>query len=149
MCRGSLCAARYGFQVTIQPSCFELSVWSLTLGSKPETCRYTAPVLLSTFSHGRCGADSTISGLVKVLPPSRDTAITFLNPLTPTGTLDFNYLKPFVSLSYDIRKDLSYKTAWNYFGYDDHGVANPVGLALLPSQNFNGSNVTFSLKYVY
>jgi hypothetical protein len=74
---------------------------------------------------------------------------TFLNPLTPTGTLDFNYLKPFVSLTIDIRKDLSYKTSWNYFGYNDRGIANPIGLALLPSQDFNGSNITFSLKYVY
>jgi hypothetical protein len=74
---------------------------------------------------------------------------TFLNPLTPTGTLDFNYLKPFVSLAFDIYKGVSYKTAWNYYGYNDHGIANPIGLALLPSQDFNGSNVTFSVKYVF
>jgi len=74
---------------------------------------------------------------------------TFLNPFSPTGTLDFNYLKPFVSVAFNIRKDLTYKTSWNYFGYNDHGVVNPVGLAPLPSQDFNGSNVTFSLKYVY
>jgi len=74
---------------------------------------------------------------------------TFLNPLTPTGTLDFNYLKPFVSLAFDIYKGVSYKTAWNYFGYNDHGIANPAGLAVLPAQDFNGSNVTFSLKYVF
>jgi hypothetical protein len=74
---------------------------------------------------------------------------TFLNALNPSGTLNFNYLKPFVSLSYDIRKDLTYKTSWNYFGYNDRGFPNPAGLAPLPSQDFNGSNVTFSLKYVY
>lgn len=74
---------------------------------------------------------------------------TFLNPLQPTGTLDFNYLKPFVSLEVLLYQGLSYKTAWNYFGYNDKGVANPLGLALLPSQDFNGSNVTFSLKYAF
>ena len=74
---------------------------------------------------------------------------TFLNPLQPTGTLDFNYLKPFVSLAIDIRKDLTYKTSWNYFGYNDRGIANPIGLAPIPGQDFNGSNITFSLKYVY
>jgi hypothetical protein len=74
---------------------------------------------------------------------------TFLNPLQPTGTLDFNYLKPFVSLAIDIRKDLTYKTAWNYFGYNDRGIANPIGLAPIPAQDFNGSNITFSLKYRY
>jgi hypothetical protein len=73
---------------------------------------------------------------------------TLLNPLTPTGTLDFNYLKPQASLAVDIYKGVTYKTAWNYYGYDDHGVANPVGLAPLPLQNFNGSNITFSLLYL-
>jgi hypothetical protein len=73
---------------------------------------------------------------------------TMLNPLTPTGTLDFNYLKPQASLAVDIYKGVTYKTAWNYYGYDDHGVANPVGLAPLPLQNFNGSNITFSLLYL-
>jgi hypothetical protein len=72
---------------------------------------------------------------------------TFLNPLTPTGTLDFNYLKPQASLAVDIYKGVTYKTAWNYYGYDDHGVANPLGLAPIPLQNFNGSNITFSLLY--
>ena len=74
---------------------------------------------------------------------------TFLNPLTPTGTLDFNYLKPAASLAIDIYKGLTYKTAWNYYGYDGRGVSNPAGLAFLPSQDFNGSNVTLSLKYLF
>ncbi len=76
---------------------------------------------------------------------------TVLNPLTPTGTLDFTYLKPFVSVAFDLYKGLSYKTAWNYYGYDTHGPGpiNPVGLVPLPSQNFNGSNVTFSLRYLF
>ncbi len=63
---------------------------------------------------------------------------TFLNPIIPTGTLDFNYLKPYASLAFDLYKGLIYKTAWNYFGYITEGVANPPGLAALPSQNFNG-----------
>jgi len=74
---------------------------------------------------------------------------TFLSALSPTGTLDFNYLKPLASLSFDIYKGLSYKTAWNYYGYNDKGIANPVGLASLPSQDFNGSNLTFSFRYAF
>jgi len=74
---------------------------------------------------------------------------TFLNPMTPTGMLDFNYVKPLASLAFDIYKGLTYKTSWNYYGYNDHGVANPAGLATLPSQNFNGSNVTFSARYAF
>ena len=74
---------------------------------------------------------------------------TFLNKLQPTGPLDFNYIRPFVSLEVGLYRGMSYKTAWNYYGYNDQGVANPVGLALLPLQDFNGSNVTFSLKYSF
>jgi hypothetical protein len=74
---------------------------------------------------------------------------TFLNPLTPTGTLDFNYVRPFASLAFDIYRGLAYKTAWNYYEYSDRGVANPIGLAPLPSQDFNGNNVTFSFRYSF
>ncbi len=74
---------------------------------------------------------------------------TFLSPFAPTGTLDFNYVKPLASLAFDIYKGLAYKTAWNYYGYNDHGVANPAGLAPLPPQDFNGSNVTFSFRYAF
>ena len=74
---------------------------------------------------------------------------TFLNPLTPTGTLDFDYTKPFASLAFEIYKGLTYKTAWNYYGYKDREAANPPGLALVPSQDFNGNNVTFSFLYAF
>lgn len=73
----------------------------------------------------------------------------FLNPLQPTGPLDFNYMKPSASLMIDLYKGVSYKTGWNYYGYNDHGVANSAGLALLPLQDFNGNNVTFSLRYSF
>ncbi len=72
-----------------------------------------------------------------------------INQLQPTGPLDFNYLKPYASLAFDVYRGLTYKTAWNYFGYSDRGIANPVGLAPLPSQDFNGSNLTFSFRYSF
>jgi len=74
---------------------------------------------------------------------------TFLNPLTPTGTLDFDYFTPYASVTFDIYKGVSYRTAWNYYGYQDHGIANPVGLAPLPSENFNGNNITFVFRYAF
>jgi len=74
---------------------------------------------------------------------------TFLNPISPTGTLDFDYLKPSVSLAFDLYKGLIYKTAWNYYGYIDAGISNPPGLATLASQTFNGSNVAFSFRYAF
>jgi len=74
---------------------------------------------------------------------------TFLNPITPTGTLDFNYLTPRASLMFNIYRGLSYKTAWNYYGYADRGIENPPGLALLPTQGFNANNIVFSLLYAF
>jgi hypothetical protein len=49
----------------------------------------------------------------------------------------------------DIYRGLSYKTAWNYYNYNDRGVANPTGLAPLLSQDFNGNNITFSFRYAF
>ena len=43
---------------------------------------------------------------------------TFLNPLTPAGTLDYNYVTPYVSIGIDIYRGLAYKIAWNYYGFD-------------------------------
>jgi hypothetical protein len=74
---------------------------------------------------------------------------TFLSALSPTGTLDFNFLKPTASLAFDIYNGLTYKTSWNYYGYNDRGTANPVGLAPLPLQDFNGSNITFAFRYAF
>ena len=73
----------------------------------------------------------------------------FLNPRAPTGPLDFNYIKPTVSLAIELYKNVTYKTAWNYYGYNDKGVVNPAALAPLPLQDFNGNNVTFSLRYAF
>lgn len=72
-----------------------------------------------------------------------------INALEPTGPLDFDYLKPTASLAVDLYKGITYKTSWNYYGYNDHGVGNPAGLAALPAQDFNGSNVTFSFRYMF
>ena len=73
----------------------------------------------------------------------------FLNPLTPSGTLSFNYQQPYASITIDLYRGLSFKTAWNYYGYNETGVTNPFGLAAIPLQDFNGSNATFSFRYAF
>jgi hypothetical protein len=73
----------------------------------------------------------------------------FLNPLTPSGTLDFNYQKPYASVVIDLYRGLSYKMAWDYFGFNETGTTNPFGLAAIPLQDFNGSNATFSFRYSF
>jgi hypothetical protein len=74
---------------------------------------------------------------------------TFLNPLTPLGTLDFNYQRPYASITIDIYRGLSYKMAWNYYGFNETGATNPFSLAPIQLQDFNGSNATFSIRYAF
>jgi hypothetical protein len=73
----------------------------------------------------------------------------FLNPLTPSGTLDFNYQRPYASIAIDIARGLSYKMSWNYYGFNQAGNTTPFGLAAIQSQDFNGSNATFSFRYSF
>jgi hypothetical protein len=74
---------------------------------------------------------------------------TFLNPLTPSGTLDYNYLTPYGSISFDLYRGLTSKLAWNYYGFNEEGTTTPFGLAAIPLQDFNGSNATFSFLYKF
>ncbi|MGC1104910.1 MAG: hypothetical protein WA876_00085 [Candidatus Acidiferrales bacterium] len=73
----------------------------------------------------------------------------FLNPLTPSGTLDYNYQMPYGSIVIDTGKGFSYKLGWNYYGFNETGDTNPFGLAAIPLQDFNGSNITFSFRYSF
>jgi len=78
----------------------------------------------------------------------RGTTI-FLNPLTPSGTLDYNYQRPYASIAIDVARGFTYKMAWNYYGFSEAGSVSPFGLATIQSQNFNGSNATFSFRYSF
>jgi hypothetical protein len=73
----------------------------------------------------------------------------FLNPLTPSGTLDFNYQRPYGSIAIDVYKNVTYKMSWNYYGFNETGTTNPFGLAAIRLQDFNGSNATFSVRYAF
>ena len=73
----------------------------------------------------------------------------FLNPLAPSGTLDFDYQMPYASVVINVYKGFSYRTAWNYYGFNQEGNTNPFGLAAIPSQDFNGNTFTFSFRYAF
>jgi hypothetical protein len=72
-----------------------------------------------------------------------------INPLQPPGTLAFNYQKPYCSVQFDLYKGLSYKTSWNYYGYNGKAPFNIAGLAPIGSEDFNGSTGTFSIRYAF
>ena len=73
----------------------------------------------------------------------------FLNPLTPSGTLDFNYQRPYASIAIAVYRNVTYKMSWNYYGFTQAGNTSPFGLATIQSANFNGSNATFSFLYAF
>jgi hypothetical protein len=73
----------------------------------------------------------------------------FLNPLTPSGTLDYDYQSPYGSIVIDVYKGFSYKVSWNYYGFNEKGNTSPFGLATIPLQDFNGSTATFAFRYAF
>ena len=74
-----------------------------------------------------------------------------IDPLQVPGTLAFNYQKPYVRATYNLYKGLSYRMTWNYYGYNGRGQASNAipGLAAIPIQDFNGSNVEFAFRYAF
>jgi hypothetical protein len=74
-----------------------------------------------------------------------------IDPLQVPGTLAFNYQKPFVTVMFDLYKGLSYRTTWNYYGYNGKGLASNAipGLASIPIQDFNGSTAEFAVRYAF
>lgn len=74
-----------------------------------------------------------------------------IDPLQVPGTLAFNYQKPFLTVIFDVYKGLSYRTTWNYYGYNGKGLASNVipGLTAIPIQDFNGSTAEFAFRYAF
>lgn len=65
-----------------------------------------------------------------------------LNPNAPTGPLNFNYHLPTASLAIELNKNLTYKTGWNYYDYNEKTTPGPT----LP-RDFRGNAFTLSLRY--
>lgn len=65
-----------------------------------------------------------------------------LNPNAPTGPLNFNYHLPTASLAIELNKNLTYKTGWNYYDYNEKSDSGPT----LP-RDFRGNVFTLSLRY--
>jgi hypothetical protein len=65
-----------------------------------------------------------------------------LNPIAPTGPLASNYHLPSGSLAVELTKNLTYKTGWNYYDYNEKSNPGPT----LP-RDFRGNTFTMSLRY--
>jgi hypothetical protein len=73
----------------------------------------------------------------------------YLNPRQPGSTIAFTYQKPFATTQIDLYKGLSYKTSWNYYGYNEKNPIDVSGLAPIGSQNFSGNTATCSVRYAF
>jgi hypothetical protein len=65
-----------------------------------------------------------------------------LNPIAPTGPLNFNYHLPMVMVAVEVAKNLTCKTGWNYYDYNEKSAPGPA----LP-RDFHGNALTLSLRY--
>jgi hypothetical protein len=65
-----------------------------------------------------------------------------LNPIAPTGPLDFNYHLPTASLAIAISQKITFKSGWNYYDYNEKSDPGPT----LP-RDFRGNMFSLSLRY--
>ena len=65
-----------------------------------------------------------------------------LNPNAPTGPLSYNYHLPQATLAIDLKKHFTYKTAWNFYDYNEKSNPGPT----LP-RDFRGNVFTLSMRY--
>jgi hypothetical protein len=91
-------------------------------------------VYLSPVSRLKLGIGYTVN--------ASNGATLLLNPNSPTGPLAFNYHLPLASLAIDITKHLTYKTGWNYYGYNEKSNPGPT-----LARDFRGNTFTLSLRY--
>ena len=98
-----------------------------------------------------------VGGTSGVINPVVGPGVLSLDPLEPSGTLAFNYQRPFALIQVNVYKGLSYKTQWNYYGYNSKGPINtsiPItggtySLEPIGAPDFNGSTATFSVRYAF
>ena len=102
-------------------------------------------------------AATFVGGGSGILNPVVGPGLLSLDPLEPSGTLAFNYQQPFALIQVAIYKGLTYKTQWNYYGYNSKGPINtsiPItggtyALEPIGAPDFNGSTATFSVRYAF
>jgi hypothetical protein len=70
---------------------------------------------------------------------------TILSPTPPTlGPLGLNFHKPAAWVDLELHRGLSWRTAWNYYDYNEKSSPGP----LLP-RDFQSNSATLSLRYAF
>lgn len=65
-----------------------------------------------------------------------------LSPSAPLGPLSYNYHLPSATLAVDLSKHFTYKTGWNFYGYNEKSDSGPT----LP-RSMRGNVFTLSMRY--
>lgn len=105
---------------------------------------------LSTYTNiSQFGAGSLILKPWKKLTLGTGYAVTstsgntlILNPFAPTGPLAFNYHLPTASIAFAASEKLTFKSGWNYYGYNEKSDPGPT----LP-RDFRGNMFSMSVRY--
>src|SRR5205085_9858198 len=70
---------------------------------------------------------------------------TILSPTSPTlGPLGLNFHKPTASVDVDLVRGFTWRTAWNYYDYNEKSSPGP-----LPARDFHSNSATLSLRYAF
>jgi hypothetical protein len=88
-------------------------------------------------------AISVVNGNAPILDPVSGLPV-ILNPLSPTGSLQYDYHKPYAGMVIDLRKNLAWKASWSYFNYDETGAPDPTG-----PRSFRANLLDVTLRYQF
>ena len=103
------------------------------------------PLLVNTYSTVNPGS-AVVSG-VSGSGLTNGPIMVGPNPAVPSGgSLDTNWHKPYAGLTYDLRKGLSLKGMWYYYGYNEKDVQNA---SILLPRDFHANTGTVSVKYSF
>jgi hypothetical protein len=70
---------------------------------------------------------------------------TILSPVPDTlGPLGINFHKPFALIDFALARGLSWRTAWNYYDYNEKSSPG-----FLPARDFQSNSATLSLRYAF
>ncbi len=68
-----------------------------------------------------------------------------LNPNASSGPLDFNYHRPYGTVTIDLAKGLAFKTGWGFYDYNEKDQSSdPTG-----PRSFRGNLVNLSVVYSF
>jgi len=68
----------------------------------------------------------------------------FLNPLSPPGSLRYDFHQPSALLAVELHRNWRWRAQWGYHGYNERGTPGPV-----TRRDFRGNVVTTALRYAF